>query len=94
MAGRFKMPTQTSAVVTIERRNKELYVSIKMSTPDGMEMMQLNSIDRDGNCLKLDCLIMGSMPMTVVLQPSEARKVFGMLNWRLVVFLLTFLFRG
>lgn len=69
-------------------------MSIKMSTPDGMEMMQLNSIDRDGNCLKLDCVIMGSMPMTVVLQPSEARKVFGMLNWRLIVFLLTFLFRG
>ncbi|UCV17798.1 hypothetical protein [Ferribacterium limneticum] len=66
---------------------------MKMTTPDGMEIMKLDAIERRGNDLALKANIMGAMPMTVLLSPSEARKALRMLNWRLVLFLLTFLFR-
>ena len=38
--------------------------------------------------------IMGAMPMTAKLSPAEFRKGFALLNLKLVIFLLTFPFRG
>lgn len=66
---------------------------MKMMTPDGTEVMQLDAIERSGNSLALKANVMGAMPMTVILTPSEARKGIRMVNWRTALFLLSFLFR-
>ncbi len=38
--------------------------------------------------------VFGSMPMTAKLTPQEARNGLKLLNFRLALFLLTFLFRS
>lgn len=57
------------------------------------ELMDVSAIERDGNMLVVKGKIFGTMPMTAKLTPEEARKAFKLVNFRLVVFLLTFLFR-
>jgi hypothetical protein len=37
--------------------------------------------------------IFGTMPLSAKLRPEEARKAFGLLNFKLVLFLLTLPFR-
>jgi hypothetical protein len=37
--------------------------------------------------------VFGSMPMTAKLTPQEGRNALKLLNFKLVLFLLTFLFR-
>jgi len=66
---------------------------MKLYGPDNNELMRVESLERDGNVLVIRGKVFGSMPMTAKLRPSEARRMFGLLNVRLVLFLLTFLFR-
>jgi hypothetical protein len=57
------------------------------------ELMTVSAIERDGNLLVVKGKIFGTMPMTAKLTPEEARKAFKLLNFKTVLFLLTFLFR-
>lgn len=57
------------------------------------ELMTVSAIERDGDMLVIKGKIFGTMPMTAKLSPEEARKAFKFLNPRLVLFLITFLFR-
>lgn len=57
------------------------------------ELMAVSSLERDGNELVIRGKIYGSMPMSARLRPEEARKVFGLLNFRLVMFILGLPFR-
>lgn len=66
---------------------------MRMSAPDGTEVMQLQAIERMGNNIALKTIVMGALPMTVLLTPSEARKGLRMIGWRLLPFLVTFIFR-
>lgn len=66
---------------------------MKFFTNDKAELMDISSLDRDGNVLLIKGKIYGTMPMTARLKPEEARRAFGLLNLRLFLFLLTFLFR-
>jgi hypothetical protein len=66
---------------------------MRIKSADGSELMQVNALERDGNLLVIKGKIMGAMPMTAKLSPSEFRKGFGLLNFRLFFFLLTFPFR-
>jgi hypothetical protein len=66
---------------------------MKLKSGDGSELMQVSALARDGNNLVIKGKIMGAMPMTAKLSPSEFRKAFGLINFRLFVFLLTFPFR-
>jgi hypothetical protein len=66
---------------------------MKFFTNDKAELMDISSLDRDGNVLLIKGKIYGTMPMTARLKPEEARRAFGLLNVRLFLFLLTFLFR-
>lgn len=68
-------------------------MTMKLTTPDGTEVMQLEGIERNANDVALKVVVMGAMPMTVVLKPGEARKALRMLDWRLWFFLASFLFR-
>ena len=67
---------------------------MKIKSADGSELMQVNALERDGNLLVIKGKIMGAMPMTAKLSPSEFRKGFGLMNLKLFVFLLTFPFRS
>ena len=60
---------------------------------DKSELMQVGLLERDGNTLVIKGKVFGSMPMTARLTPQEGRNALKLLNFRLVVFLLTFLFR-
>lgn len=66
---------------------------MKIFGQDNSEMMQITSLEREGSKLVMRGKVFGSMPMTAKLTPQEARNALKLLNFRLVVFLLTFPFR-
>jgi len=66
---------------------------MKIYGQDNTELMQISSLERDGNQLVLRGKVFGSMPITAKLTPQEARNGLKLLNLRLAAFLLTFLLR-
>jgi len=66
---------------------------MKICGQDNTELMQISALERDGNRLVLKGKVFGSMPITAKLTPQEGRNGLKLLNLRLAVFLLTFLFR-
>ena len=66
---------------------------MKIYGQDNTELMQISSLERDGNRLVLKGKVFGSMPITANLTPQEGRNGLKLLNLKLAVFLLTFLFR-
>src|SRR6202167_1718084 len=73
------------------RKGRQRYM--KIYGADGKEMMTVSSLERDGSTLVIKGKIFGTMPLSARLRPEEARKAFGLLNFRLVLFLLTLPFR-
>lgn len=66
---------------------------MKIYGADGKEMMTVSSLERDGSTLVVKGKLFGTMPLTAKLKPQEARKVFGLLSFRMWLFLLTLPFR-
>jgi hypothetical protein len=66
---------------------------MKLYSPDGSELMEVEALERDGNSLVVKGKVFGAMPMTAKLSPGEARKGLKLLNARIFIFLLTFLLR-
>jgi len=66
---------------------------MKIFGADGKEMMTVSRLERDGSTLVIKGKIFGTMPLTARVRPAEARKALGLLNFRLVLFLLTLPFR-
>jgi len=66
---------------------------MKLTSADRSELMQVNALERDGNLLVIKGKIFGAMPMTAKLSPAEFRRGLGLLNFKLLLFLLTFPFR-
>lgn len=66
---------------------------MKIYGQDNSELMQVTSLEREGDKLVMKGKVFGSMPMTAKLTPQEARNALKLLNFRLIVFLATFLFR-
>ena len=66
---------------------------MKIYGHDNTEIMQISSLERDGNKLQLKGKVFGSMPITAKLTPQEGRNGLKLVNLKLAVFLLTFLFR-
>lgn len=66
---------------------------MKIYGPDNNELMQITSLEAEGGKLVMRGKVFGSMPLTAKLTGAEARNGLKLLNFRLVVFLLTFLFR-
>ncbi|HET8705421.1 MAG TPA: hypothetical protein VFM46_03880 [Pseudomonadales bacterium] len=66
---------------------------MKVYSTDGSVLMEVQSLERNGNNIEFKGLIMGSMPVKGCLKPAEARAVFKLLKPSLILFLLTFLFR-
>lgn len=66
---------------------------MKIYSADGKEMMTVSSLEREGSTLVIKGKIFGTMPLSARLPPQEARKAFAMLNFRMLLFLLTLPFR-
>ena len=66
---------------------------MKIYGPDNSELMQITSLEAEDGKLVMKGKVFGSMPLTAKLTPREARNALKLLNFKLVVFLLTFLFR-
>jgi hypothetical protein len=66
---------------------------MKIYGADNREMMNITALEREGDQLVIRGKIFGAMPLTAKLRPEEARAAFKLLNFRTVLFLLTFVFR-
>lgn len=68
-------------------------MAMKLNNLDGSTLMQVASLARDENNIVIKGEILGSMPITCMLTPKEARALVKMLTPRMMLFMLTFLFR-
>ncbi|MGA9883050.1 MAG: hypothetical protein ACRD5K_14345 [Candidatus Acidiferrales bacterium] len=66
---------------------------MKIYGHDNSELMQVSSLEAEDGKLLIRGKVFGTMPMTAKLTPREARNALKLLNPRVVLFLLTFLFR-
>ncbi len=66
---------------------------MKILGPDDNELMQITSLEAEGGKLVMKGKVFGSMPLTAKLTAVEARNGLKLLNFKLVLFLLTFPFR-
>jgi len=66
---------------------------MKFVGPDGSELIMVTAVDRDGDKLVIKGKVFGAMPISARLTPAEARRGLKLLNFRLGLFLLTFLLR-
>ena len=66
---------------------------LTLLSPDNTKLMEIETLERSGNELLIKGKVFGAMPMTARLTPSEARKGLKLVNFKLALFLLTFLLR-
>jgi hypothetical protein len=66
---------------------------MKIFGHDDSELIEIHSLEREDGTLLMKGKVFGSMPMTAKLKPEEARSALKLLNFKLAIFLLTFLFR-
>ena len=67
---------------------------MKIRSADKSDLMEVTALERKGDSLVIRGKVFGTMPMAATLSPEEARKVFALLSFRLVIFLLTLPFRS
>ena len=60
---------------------------------DNTEVLQISSLERRGRELVFKGKVFGTMPITAKITPQEGRNALKLMKPKLVVFLLTFLFR-
>jgi hypothetical protein len=66
---------------------------LTLFAPDNSKLMEIEALERSGNELLIKGKVFGAMPMTARLTPTEARKGLKLVNFKLALFLLTFLLR-
>lgn len=67
---------------------------MKVFNTDHSELMDVVTLEREGNNLIVCGNIMQSMPIRCVVTPSEVRGAFKLVGFRLFLFLLTMPFRS
>ncbi len=60
---------------------------------DKSELMQVSKIERDGSDLLIRGKVFGTMPMTARLTPTEARQGLKLMRFRILLFVVSMLFR-
>ena len=66
---------------------------LTLYSPDNSKLMEIDTLERSGNELLIRGKVFGAMPMTARLKPAEARNCLKLINFKLALFLLTFLLR-
>ena len=61
--------------------------------PNNEEMIEVEGLTRKENNLVIKGKIFGTMPMSAVVKPEEARRFFKLLDFKTTIFILTLLFR-
>ena len=67
---------------------------MKLLSPDNSALMEVTSFKRDGSNLVINGNIMGAMPVTCLLTPSEARSALRQLGFGNLLFVISLLFRS
>jgi phytoene dehydrogenase-like protein len=67
--------------------------SVTLYGPADEELLVIRSLERDGNSLVVKGQAYGTMPLSAALRPEQARRLFKLVKWPLVPFLVSFLFR-
>jgi hypothetical protein len=60
---------------------------------DRSTLMEVEEFSREGSCLKFSGKIMGAMPVTAVVTPSQIRALIKALGVSLILFAISMLFR-
>lgn len=66
---------------------------MKLFSQDRTELLRVEGLEKRGNELAIRGRVFGTMPITAMLSPQEARKFLKMLSFGLVLFLLSLPFR-
>lgn len=66
---------------------------MKLHTPEGRELMEVQRVQREGDQLVVRGLIMGTMPTRAVIRPEQIRAAFRLLSWGLVWGVIALLFK-
>jgi hypothetical protein len=66
---------------------------MRLYSADNTPLMEVHKLERSGSDLLIKGKVFGTMPMTARLSPHEARNGLKLLNFKLALFLLTFLLR-
>jgi hypothetical protein len=66
--------------------------AMKLHTPDGNELMEVQRIEREGNHLVVRGTIMGTMPTKAVIRPENLRAALGLLSPGLLFDIVRLLF--
>ena len=66
---------------------------LTLYSPDNSKLMEVETLERRGNELLIKGKVFGATPMTARLTQAEARKGLKLVNFKLALFLLTFLLR-
>jgi hypothetical protein len=66
---------------------------MKLYSADKSELMQVSAVERKGSDLVIKGKVFGTMPMSAMLTPENARAFLKLLTPRLTLFLLTLPFR-
>lgn len=67
---------------------------MKMFTKEGIEMMDVRSIDRDGENLVMKGKMMGSMNTAIYLRPEDVWQALRLLSFRILLRLPLTLVKG
>jgi hypothetical protein len=67
---------------------------MKMYSKDGIEMMDLYSLEQIGDNLVVRGKLLRSMPATIYLRPEEVLKAIKLLTWRVVLYMPIILVKG
>jgi len=67
--------------------------TVTLYGPANEDLLVIRAIEREGNSVVVKGQAYGTMPLSATLRPEQARRVFKLLKWSLIPFLLSFLFR-
>lgn len=67
---------------------------MKLYSKDGVEMMDVKSISREGDRLVIKGKMMGSMAATIHVEPKEMWSAFQLFEWGTIVRLPLLLLKG
>ena len=66
---------------------------MKLYSADKSELMDVSSIERDGNDLVIKGMVFAAMPMAARLRPEEAKKALKLVDLKTALFILSLPFR-
>jgi hypothetical protein len=67
---------------------------MKLMSKDGTEMMDIRSLEREGEVLVVKGKIMRSMPATIHLRPEDLWQAFALFSWPLLLRLPYLMLKG